>query len=136
MNERLCLIQTVKLFLITGLSFLILKISFLTLHQINPIFGYRVKITPDIKPINGLMDLSWWLQKGMTIVCRSYVIGHKFINPTEECGVQYPPDINTICGSMGRPCLEVSNNIWHLYVSLMLLEIDLLTLSMGVGWAQ
>ena len=21
----------------------------------------------------------------MTIVCRSYVIGHKFINPTDEC---------------------------------------------------
>ena len=39
------------------ISLLILKISFLTLHQINPIFGYRVKITPDINPINGLMDL-------------------------------------------------------------------------------
>jgi len=25
------------------ISLLILKISFLTLHQINPIFGYRVK---------------------------------------------------------------------------------------------
>ena len=48
------------------ISLLILKMSFLTLHQ--------------IKPINGLMDLSWWLLKGMTIVCRSYVIGHKFIN--------------------------------------------------------
>ena len=22
-----------------------------------------------------------------TIVCRSYVIGHKFINPIDECGV-------------------------------------------------
>ena len=44
------------------------------------------------------MDLSWWLQEGMTIVCRSYVIGHKFINPTDESGVQYPPDINPICG--------------------------------------
>ena len=57
------------------ISLLILKISFLTLfgcrvkiNQINPIFGYRVKITPDIKPINGLTDLSWWFQKGMTIV--------------------------------------------------------------------
>ena len=30
-----------------------IKISFLTLHQINPIFGYIVKITPDINPING-----------------------------------------------------------------------------------
>ena len=69
---------------------LILKISFLTLHQINPIFGYifKIKITPDIIPINGLMDLSWWLQKGMTIVWRSYVIGHKVINPTNECGVK------------------------------------------------
>ena len=34
---------------------------------------------------------------------------------------------------MGGPCPEVSNNELHLYVSLMLLEIDLLTLSMGVG---
>ena len=66
--------------------------------EFNPIFGYRVKITPDINPINGLMELSWWLQKGMTIVCRSYVIDHKFINPTNECGVLYPPDIDPICG--------------------------------------
>ena len=36
----------------------------------------------------GLMDLSWQLHKGMTIVCRSYVIGHKFINPIYECGVK------------------------------------------------
>ena len=34
-------------------SLLILKLSFLTLHQINPIFGYRVKITPDINPGGG-----------------------------------------------------------------------------------
>ena len=34
---------------------------------------------------------------------------------------------------MGEPCPEVSNNIEHLYVSLLSLEIDLLTLSMGVG---
>ena len=34
---------------------------------------------------------------------------------------------------LGRPCPEVSKNIESLYVSLMLLEIDLLTLSMGVG---
>ena len=57
-----------------------------------------VTITLDINPINGLMNLSWWLQKGMTIVCRSYVIGHKFIKPTDESAVQYPPDINPICG--------------------------------------
>ena len=56
------------------ISLLILKISFLTLHQINPIFGYIVKITPDINPINGLMNLS------------------------DECEVQYPPDIYPICG--------------------------------------
>ena len=44
---------------------LILKIIFLTLfgcgikiHKINPIFGYRVKITPDINPIYGLIKLS------------------------------------------------------------------------------
>ena len=58
------------------ISLLILKISLLTLfgcgvkiHKINPIFGYRVKITPDINPIYGLIELSWWLQKGKTIVC-------------------------------------------------------------------
>ena len=33
------------------ISLLTLKISFLTLHQVNPIFGYRVKITPDINPM-------------------------------------------------------------------------------------
>ena len=33
---------------------------------------------------------------------------------------------------MGWPCPEVSNNIEDLYVCLMLLEKDLLTLSMGV----
>ena len=53
------------------ISLWIMKISFLTLHQIKPIFGHGVTITPDINPINGLMDLS---------------------------GVQYPPDINQICG--------------------------------------
>ena len=83
------------------ISLLILKISLLTLfgcwvkiHKINPIFGYRVKITPDINPTYDLMDL----QKGMTIVCRSYVISRKFIYPIDECGVRYPPDINPIFG--------------------------------------
>ena len=33
---------------------------------------------------------------------------------------------------MGEPCPEVSNNIEHLYVSILALEIDLLTLSMEV----
>ena len=40
----------------------------------------------------------------MTFVCRSYVIDHKFIYLTIECGVQYPPDINPICGQMDKPC--------------------------------
>ena len=47
----------------------------------------------------------------MTIVCRFYVIGNKFINPIDECWVKYPLDINPICGQMGRPCPEVSKNI-------------------------
>ena len=45
-------------------SLLILKINFLTLfgcgvkiHKINPIFGYRVKITQDIYPTYGLIVL-------------------------------------------------------------------------------
>ena len=33
---------------------------------------------------------------------------------------------------MGGPCPEVSNNELHLYVSLMLLEIDVLTRSTGI----
>ena len=63
-----------------NLDTLILNISFLTLHQINPIFGYRVK-EPQILTLwfDGLVLMT---PKGMTIVCRSYVIGHKFINPT------------------------------------------------------
>ena len=36
---------------------------------------------------------------------------NKFINPIDECQVKYPPDINPICGQMGMPCPEVSNNI-------------------------
>ena len=72
-------------------------------------------ITPDIDPINGLMYLSWWLQKGMTIVYRSYVIGHKFINPTNECGMQYPAQYITL--------------VWLFNV----IRKKLLTLSMGMG---
>ena len=34
---------------------------------------------------------------------------------------------------MDRPYPEISNNISHSYISLMLLEIDLLTLNFGVG---
>ena len=57
------------------INLLILKISFLTLfgcgvkiHKINLIFGYRVKITPVINPIYGLIDIvlmtpkRWWTQ--------------------------------------------------------------------------
>ena len=55
--------------------------------KINPIFVYRVKTTPEINPTYGLIKMSWRLQKGETIVCLSYDIGHKFINPIDECGV-------------------------------------------------
>ena len=43
-----------KIFLVFHSVFTVclLKISFLTLLQINPKFGYRVKITPYINPIN------------------------------------------------------------------------------------
>ena len=49
----------------------------------------------------------------MKIVSKSYDIvkSHKFINPIDECGVNYPPDINLICCSMDRTCPEVSKNI-------------------------
>ena len=47
------------------ISLLRMKISNLThfgygvkMHKINPIFGYRVKKTPDINPIYGLIELS------------------------------------------------------------------------------
>ena len=41
--------------------------------------------------------------------------------------------INPICGWMSRTCPEVSKNSWHLYVSHMLFEIDLLSLYLSVG---
>ena len=49
--------------------------------------------------------------KGMMIVYRYDVIGHNFINPIYECGIKQLPDINPICGQMGRPFPHVSNNI-------------------------
>ena len=27
-----------------------------------------------------------------------FMVGHKFVNPIDECGIKYPPDINPICG--------------------------------------
>ena len=41
--------------------------------------------------------------------------------------------INPICGWMSRTCSEVFKNSWHLYVSHMLFEIDLLSLYLSVG---
>ena len=67
-------------------------------HQINPIFGCKVKISADINPRYIWFDEIDEVYKGMIIVCRSYVIGHKFINPIYECGVKKPPDINPKCG--------------------------------------
>ena len=49
---------------------------------------YWVKISADINTTYGLMDLSLQLQKGMTIECQSYAIGHKFIYPICECWVK------------------------------------------------
>ena len=65
-----------------------------------------VKISEDIIP-----RYIWFDGLVVTIVCRSYVIGHKFINPIFECGVKQPPEINPKCGQMDRPCPEVYNNI-------------------------
>ena len=41
-----------------------------------------VKISADINP-----RYIWFDGLVLTIVCRSYVIDHKFINPICECGV-------------------------------------------------
>ena len=72
------------------------KIVFLTLfgcgvkiHKINPIFWYRVKITPDINPIYGLIKLSWWLQNDKTIECKTYVIGNAWHCDTLNNSLQY-----------------------------------------------
>ena len=54
------------------------------------------------------------------------VISLLTLTTNNECEVQYHPDINPIFGLMGRPCPEVTNNMQLLYVSLMLLVIDLL----------
>ena len=42
-----------------------------------------VKISEDINP-----RYIWFDGLVLTIVCRSYVIGQKFINPIFECGVK------------------------------------------------
>ena len=57
-----------------------------TLKQIYVMMTKAIGDTK-VKYIYGLIKLSWWLQKGKTIVFRSYVIGHKFINPIDEYGV-------------------------------------------------
>ena len=69
----------------------------------------------------------------MTIVCRSYVIGHKLINPTNECGEQYPPDISPIY-MVSSNCPDDSIKVKQLYIDLMILVISLLTLLMSVGF--
>ena len=82
--------------IVRHISLLIIKIILLILfgcgvkiHKINPIFGYRVKIPPDINHIYIWFDgLFLMTPKGITIVCGTYVIGHNFINVIYECGVK------------------------------------------------
>ena len=69
-------------------------------------------------------DLFWLFKRRLLVIS---------LLTLSMCGVKQPPNINPICWYMGRPCHEVSNNVWNLYVSLMLLDLDLLTLSLGVG---
>ena len=54
----------------------------------------------------------------MTIVCRSYVIGHKLINPTNECGVKMAPDINPIYAGLERSYPRDSKNVSYVDVEL------------------
>ena len=57
------------------------------IQKVALFFEYWVKIKPDINPTYGYMGR---LQKCMSIECKSYVIGQKFINPIYVCGVKYP----------------------------------------------
>ena len=43
-------------------------------------------------------------------------------------------DINPKCGKMHWPSPDDPKKVWNLYVSLMVLEISLLTLLMGVSY--
>ena len=56
--------------------------------------------------------------KGMTTVCRSYVIGHNFIKPICECGVNTPPDINPIYAGLERSYPRDSKNVSYVDVGL------------------
>ena len=70
--------------------------NFLGNKSLNPTYECENKISPDINPnakcgkMVRHLAIFWWSQKGMTIEYRSYVIGHKFINPIIEFGVKYP----------------------------------------------
>ena len=48
-------------------------------------------------------------------------------------GLKLTPFINPVCGQLGKPCPDIYKKVWHLYLSFMLLEIDLLTRSTVVG---
>ena len=73
------------------ISLLILKISFLTLHQINPIFGYRVKEPQILK---------------------------KIFNPFYGCGVKIAPYINPIYAGLEKSCPRDSKNVLYVDVGL------------------
>ena len=45
------------------------------------------------------------------LVCQSYVIRNRFINPIFVCGVKINPFINPVCGQIIRPCPDVSKKV-------------------------
>ena len=53
--------------------------------------------------------------------------------PSMVVGLKLPPFINPICGLIGKPFPDIFKKVWHLYVSLLVFEMALLTLLMGVG---
>ena len=70
----------------------------------------------------------------MTLVCMSvFVIRNRFINPILGVRLKLHPFINPICGQMGRPSLDISKKVRHMYVSLVIFEMVLLTLFTGMG---
>ena len=67
------------------------------------------------------------------LILTQYVIRWVGLVLRGSCGVKMAPDFNPVYAGLERFCPDVSKNIQHLYVCIMLLENDLLTLSMGMG---
>ena len=67
----------------------------------------------------------------MTNVCRSQVIGHKFINPINECWVKMAQYINPIYAGLERSCPRDSKNVSYLGIVFVQTCLDLI---LSYGW--